>query len=570
MAASKRPNFLLIVADDLGFSDVGAFGGEIRTPNIDALANSSAGVRFTNFHTASMCSPTRSMLLSGTDNHIAGLGQMEVWGRGRDPPVPWSQRPGYEGYLNFRVAALPELLQDAGYYTCMSGKWHLGLTPERSPHARGFDRSFALLPGGSSHYLYQPKHPDGTPVFKHWAPLYQEDDRRVSPDDLPDDYYTSDYYTTRLLDFLGERAARPETHAKPFFAYLPFTAPHWPLQAPQENIQRYHGVYADGPDALRAQRLQRQIALGLLPDTVEAHPVVALDSEKAWDDMTPDEQAWSARTMEVFAGMVDRMDENIGRVLRYLQTSGEWDDTVVLFMSDNGAEGAVIEAVPMTGDVIKTALDARYNNTLANLGNPDSFIWYGPRWAQAATAPSRMHKGYVTEGGIRCPAIVHYPGWAKRTDKTGNGSGNGDGHGTVTNAFATVMDILPTLLNLAGVPLPGATFRGRDVVPVKGSSWVPHLTGQQPRIHDQDYVTGWELFFHQAIRKGDWKAVFVPRPKGPERWQLYNVKEDMGEIHDRAADEPAILDELIKHWLAYVSEFGVFLREELEEGYVLP
>ncbi|KAL1891435.1 hypothetical protein Sste5346_007699 [Sporothrix stenoceras] len=384
---AKRPNFFLIVADDLGFSDVGAFGGEIHTPNLDALAASQAGVRLTNFHTASMCSPTRSMLLSGTDNYIAGLGQMEFRSRDLNPPMPWGN----------------------GYYTCMSGKWHLGLTRERAPHARGFDRSFALLSGGSAHYLYQPTHPDGTPVFAHWAPLYYEDDKQVDVKTLPQDY-TSDSFVSRM--------------------------------APQASIRKYRGIYNDGPDALRERRQQRQIELGLLPADAEAHPVVTDTIE--WDDMTDVGQKWSSRTMEVFAGIVDRMDENIGRVIERIKSLGEWDNTFVLFMSDNGAERAVIEAIPMTGE-------------LDNLGNRDSFIWYGPRWAQTSTAPSRMHKGYVTEGGIRCPAIVHYrPLAAART-----------AGGEVTDAFATVMDILPTILDLAGVSHPGPTFRGREVVLVR-------------------------------------------------------------------------------------------------------
>ncbi|CAL5870146.1 uncharacterized protein PFLUO_LOCUS4381 [Penicillium psychrofluorescens] len=555
MVVSKRPNFLLIVADDLGFSDVGAFGGEIQTPNIDSLADS--GVRMTDFHTASMCSPTRSMLLSGTDNHIAGLGQMEFWGRGRDPPVPWSKLPGYEGYLNFRVAALPEILQDAGYYTTMAGKWHLGLTPERSPHARGFDRSFALLPGGSSHYAYEPKKPDGTPVFAHWASLYYEDDKKVEAKDFPDSFYSSDHFSTRLIDFLEEREASKELKEKPFFAFLPFTAPHWPLQAPEANVKKYKGVYDEGPDVLRQSRLRRQVELGILSENVESHPVEA--ETKEWDDMSAEEKEYSAKTMEVFAGMVDRMDENIGRVLDKIKAAGEWDNTFVLFMSDNGAEGAIVEAIPMTGDIIKKSIDKSYNNDVQNLGNYDSFCWYGPRWAQAATAPSRMHKGFVTEGGIRCPAIVQYPPFLQASKAKG-----------ITESFTTVMDILPTILDLAGISHPGATFRGREVVPVKGRSWISHLSGHSPRVHDQDYITGWELFFHQAIRRGDWKAVFIPKPKGPEKWQLYNMEKDPGEVHDLADQEPEMLNELIKYWMAYVAEFGVFLREELEEGYVLP
>lgn len=536
----RRPNVLLIVADDLGWSDVGAFGGEIQTPNLDRLA--SKGTRLTNFHTASMCSPTRAMLLSGTDNHIAGLGQMAYWG---DSSMPWKKLPGYEGYLNDRVAALPEILQDAGYHTIMSGKWHLGLTSDRTPHARGFKRSFALLPGGANHYAYEPCHPDGTPVFAHWASLYYEDQEKVSSKDFSPDYYSSDNYATRMIDFLREWKEGSESKEKPFFGYLAFTAPHWPLQAPSEVVKKYDGVYREGPDALRKKRLAEQIRRGLLKPDVEPHPIEADD--KPWDEMTPEEKNWSARTMSVFAAMVDRMDWNIGRVVDYLKEVDEMDNTFILFMSDNGAEGAIIEAIPMTGDVIKTSINEQYNNSYDNLGNGNSFVWYGPRWAQASTAPSRMHKGYVTEGGIRCPAIIHYPLL------------NDIGGDRITDAFTTVMDILPTVLELAGVAPTGGTFRGREVVTVKGKSWIEHLSHRSDHVHESDAVTGWELFFHQAIRKGDYKAVFIPRPKGPEKWQLYDLSNDMGEIHDLAEEKPGVLSELVAYWLAYVAEFGIYL-----------
>lgn len=389
-------------------------------------------------------------------------------------------------------------------------------------------------------------------MFKHWASLYVEDAKRVNADtDFPEGYYSSDYYATKMVQFLQEREDDASKKEKPFFAYLPFTAPHWPLQAPQENIERYRGVYDEGPDHLREARLRRQEELGMLPEEIEAHPVVT--NTKEWNNMSAEEKAWSARTMEVYAGMVDRMDENIGRVLEQIKASGEWDNTFVLFMSDNGAEGSVLEAIPMTGEVIKKSIDKEYNNELANLGNKDSFIWYGPRWAQAATAPCRMHKGYVTEGGIRCPAVVHYP------QLPGQRSSDGGPGGRITNAFATVMDIMPTILDLAGIPLPGPQFRGRDVVSIKGKSWEPLLRGNGEQVHDEDTVIGWELFFHQAIRKGKWKAIFIPKPKGPEKWQLYDLDKDMGEVHDLAGEHPELLDELIKHWLAYVSEFGVFL-----------
>jgi arylsulfatase A-like enzyme len=464
------------------------------------------------------------------------------WG---DSTSPWKKRPGYEGYLNDRVAALPELLQDAGYFTAMSGKWHLGLTQDRTPHARGFDRSFALLPGGANHYAYEPCHPDGRPVFSHWASLYAEGQNLVDSKTFPKDYYSSDYYATRLIEFLKEQKTDDKRADAPFFAFLPFTAPHWPLQAPPEIVKKYDGVYDRGPDALREMRLQSQIKLGLLSPDVEPHPVVAETRE--WSEMHADEKKWSAKTMEVFAAMVDRMDWNIGRVVEYLEESGEKDNTFILFMSDNGAEGAIIEAIPMTGDVIKQSIHKHYNNDLENLGNGDSFVWYGPRWAQASTAPSAMHKGYVTEGGIRCPAIIHYPAVF------------GDQKDKITNAFTTVMDILPTILDLAGVPQPGSKFRGKEVVSIKGKSWVPHLSGTSPRVHNEETVIGWELFFHQAVRKGKYKAVFTPKPKGPEKWQLFDLEKDMGEIHDLATKEPEVLEELVRYWMVYVAEVGVFL-----------
>lgn len=493
------------------------------------------------------------MLLSGTDNHIAGLGQMASWG---PDSAPWKPRPGYEGYLNFKVAALPEILQDAGYYTAMSGKWHLGLTPDRAPQARGFDRSFALLPGGANHYAYEPRHPDGRPVFSHWASLYYEDDRRVDSREFPNDYYSSDYFTTRLIEFLEEQKSGPKRDA-PFFAYLAFTAPHWPLQAPPASVRKYKGFYDQGPDVLRQSRLENQIRLGLMPATTESHPVVA--STKDWPEMNLEERQWSAKTMEVFAGMVDRLDWNVGRLRRYLEATKELDNTFILFMSDNGAEGTIIEALPMTGDVVKKSIDGHYNNAIDNLGNGDSFTFYGPRWAQAATAPSAMYKSFVTEGGIRCPAIVRYPDLLNEALKANMASARPEGR--ISSAFTTVMDILPTILAIASVPAPRETFRNRSVVPVKGKSWVPHLSSpslSEP-VHDETTVIGWELFFHQAVRKGRYKAVFIPAPKGSGEWELFDLESDMGEIHNLADRLPDKLEELVRGWVSYVAEFGVFL-----------
>jgi arylsulfatase len=523
---AKRPNFLVIVADDLGFSDLGAFGGEIETPHLDALAL--RGLRFTDFHTAPACSPTRAMLLTGTDHHIAGLGTL-------DEVASRSQRgqPGYEGYLNERVVTVIELLREAGYRTFMSGKWHLGMTLETSPHTRGFERSFALLPGAANHYASSPKAGTG---FRRQDTLYTEDGRFVG---LPDDFYTSDGFTAKLIDYLDQR---PKDGA-PFLAYLPFSAPHWPLQAPDDLIARYRGRYDDGPDALRTRRLARLIELGLCPPGITPHPVVA--RSKAWDAMSPGERAVSARTMEVYAAMVERIDWNVGRLIAHLEASGDLDDTVVVFLSDNGAEGALIEAVPVFGPQLMAFIAEHYDNRLENIGRPNSYVWYGDRWAQAATAPSRLFKTHTAEGGIRVVAFMTGGAFARQ--------------GAISHAFTTAMDITPTLLELAGVVHPGPSWRGRPIEPMRGRSLAPYLRSETEIVHTDEVATGWELFGRCAIRRGDWKALLLPPPDGPGRWQLYNLARDPGETDDLAEAEPGRLAGLIDDWNAYVAETGVLI-----------
>ncbi|KAI9849733.1 MAG: hypothetical protein M1838_000094 [Thelocarpon superellum] len=557
MAASrgKRPNFLIIVADDLGFSDCGSFGGEIRTPNIDKLGEQ--GVRWTGFHSAAACSPTRAMILTGTDHHIAGLGNLVEWTTlgGQTYPkgspistAPQRGMPGYEGYLNEKVATLPEILQENGYHTFMSGKWHLGLKPERSPYARGFDRSLALLPACSNHYGWQPEaeKSQGLPRFleKTVIALHMEDDHYVR--DLPKDWYSSNAYGDRMLRYLSEWQESQD--GRPFFAYYPFSAPHWPLQAPQEYIEHYRGVYDEGPEALRQRRLARLTELGMITPETKPHPVVA-DEVTGWEEMTAHERKLSSRAMETYAGMVECMDDNIGRVMDYLEQIGEADNTFVMFMSDNGAEGAAYEAYPMIRGPLMEHLGRHYNNSLENIGAFDSFTWYGPRWAQAATAPSRLYKTYTTEGGVRVPCIARYPTFRE---------------GEIVDAFATVMDIAPTVLQMAGIAHPAPRFRSRPIVHMRGASMLPFLDGSAPRVHAEDHIHGWELCGRGAIRKGSWKADFIPPPKGPGTWQLYDLSRDPGETDDLAASHPDTLHELLQHWEDYVRECGVVpLQPEL-------
>lgn len=529
-----------MVADDLGFSDTGPYGSEISTPALDRLAHD--GLRMTDFHTAPACSPTRAMLLSGTDNHIAGLGQMAEFMM--SAPESYRGRPGYEGYLNFRVAALPEILQDAGYLTIASGKWHLGMTADKSPSQRGFTKSLAYLPGAGNHHNYEPQLEMRLPPFMKSDGFWMENDEFIDRrTQLPADFYSSNYFTTRLLGFLESRTS--EEKDQPFFGYLAFTAPHWPLQAPSEKIAKYRGYYDSGPEGLRLRRLQQLRKLGLIPADVVAAPVDAETLE--WQAMSEQERQESARKMEVYAAMVDKMDENVGRVLDYLEGTGELDNTFILFMSDNGAEGNLLESLPVMSNLgIQETLKRYYDNSLENIGAANSFVWYGPRWALAATAPSRGFKGWTTEGGIRCPCIVRYPHLRLSS-------------GGVSHEYTNVMDILPTILDLAGVGHPGKSFRGREVVSVRGKSWVPYLNSQAATVYQSETdVAGWELFGMRAIRRGNYKAVFIPPPKGPGAWQLFDVCKDPGELIDLAAVEEQVMRNLLRDWEQYYAETGMF------------
>lgn len=458
------------------------------------------------------------------------------------------------------VAALPELLHDAGYLTLMSGKWHLGLKPENGPSQRGFDRSFALLPGCTNHFGFEPQFENPMDFFIRIPVLYVEDGKRkVMEPNMGNEYhtgfYSSEYYTSTMIRYLQERTA-PQKE-QPFFAFLPFSAPHWPLQCSREDRERYRGMYDDGPTTLRERRMARLKELGLVGRDVEPHPIIPEDTAHVhaaeWEEMTELERKKSARAMECFAGMVDNMDQNIGKVMDYLEATGELDNTVVIFMSDNGAEGAVFESYPLMGKDLMAVLRRYYDNQLDNIGNASSFCWYGPRWAQAATAPSRLYKMYSTEGGIRVPMVVRYPAsWPQNK---------------VVPAFATVMDIAPTFLEMAGVAHPAGggrkgLYKGHEVFPMRGKSWVPFMEGGGGQsgvsaIHGDDEFTGWELFGRAALRKGQWKIVNMPEDAfGKNRWELFDLSVDPGETQDLAESHPEKLRELLKAWDQYVVETG--------------
>lgn len=523
-AKERRPNFLVIVADDLGYSDIGAFGGEIRTPNLDRLAL--AGIRLAGFHTAPTCSPTRSMLLSGTDNHIAGLGTMAELIR------PNQQgKPGYEGYLRSDVATIAERFSVSGYRTLFSGKWHLGLTPEQDPFARGFQRSFALAQGGHNHYGT-----DADPA-KGGTATYRENGKPVTR--LPADFYSSDYFASRLIDFLGERPA-PSQRERPFFAYLAFTAPHWPLQAPREDIARYKGRYDEGYDALRERRLARQRELGILAPGVAAH--TPRNRDDSWDSLTADQQRVAARNMEIYAAMVDRLDQNVGRVVDALRRSGELDNTVIVFLADNGAEALDVET---TGAEMLARASKGADNGFANRGTASSYVTYGAGWAQAATAPSWLTKGYNSEGGTRTVAFISGAGIPQR-----------DGAAT---QYLSVADIAPTLLDLAGADPAATRFGGRTVRPITGRSWAAWLRNPDVRVYGAEDGIGGELFGSRAYRQGGWKLTDI----GDGIWRLFDIARDPGETRDLSLADPARKAALAAAWDGYARDVGIVLPDAI-------
>jgi len=518
---ARPPNFLIIIADDLGYSDIGAFGGEISTPNLDALALQ--GLRLTGFHTAPTCSPTRSMLLSGTDNHLAGLGSMA------ETLAPNQVgKPSHEGYLRPDIASLAERLSAGGYRTYFSGKWHLGTAPEQDPHARGFQHSFALLQGGHNHFGL------GVSTDPTKGNTYTENGKALTK--LPNDFYSSDYFASKLIEQL--RNDGKATH-QPFFAYLAFTAPHWPLQAPAADIRKYQGRYDGGFEELRSRRLKRQADLGIMTPVTVPHSLKL--PKGGWDSLTAQEKRRASRDMEIYAAMVDRLDQNVGRVIAELKRRGAYENTVILFLADNGAEALDTET---TGLAMLKRFTATADNSFDNRGSATSYVTYGPGWAQAATAPSWSTKGYATEGGTRTVAFISWHGFARQ--------------GQIGSAFLSVADVAPTFLDLAGIPANLTRFGNREVKPITGKSWLGYLRGNSDAVYGPQDAFGTELFGSRAIRQGDWKITDI----GDGQWRLFNLAQDPGETNDLSLDAPDQLKSLTSAWEDYAKRVGVILPDQ--------
>lgn len=539
-----RPNVLVILADDLGYSDLGAFGSEIRTPRIDALARE--GQTLTNLHVTPLCSTTRAELLTGADHHLVGIGSLV------DLQLPYQTgKPGYEGQLNDKARTVAQRLRNAGYHTLMAGKWHLG---EQGPERWGFERSFALdgLLGNANNF--GPK-----------AGLENSADPAVFEDGLaatiPAGKFTADHYVDKLIEYVDTSRAADD---RPFFAYLAVQTPHWPLQAPDAYLERYRGTYDAGYEAIRDARIARQKTLGIIPSDFKANPGSPIGTlsygipgplvHRPWNLLLPSEREQEARNMEVFAGMLENLDDNVGRLIDHLKAIGEYDNTLIVFLSDNGADGNGYP-IPPTGYL---------DNSLENYGKQGSFLYRSVGWGTAGAAPFRQFKGFTAEGGIASPTLVKLP--------------KGAGAGRQQHAIASVLDIAPSILDLADVTEPGNNFEGRTIAPLEGQSLLPLLRGESSQAHADDAVFAGEVYNHRYVRRGPWKitrADATPFAAGlttNQDWQLYKVDTDRGEterlatrsVSTIAIPAPAdqyspVLDQLIADWRAYVERVGVAL-----------
>lgn len=507
-AFSKQPNIVVILADDLGYSDIGCYGSEIETPHLDALAR--GGLRFTQFYNTSRCCPTRAALLTGLHQHQAGIGHMAG-----DDGIP-----SYQGYLNDRCITLAEALKPAGYTTLMTGKWHVGSAPGQWPLDRGFDRYWGTPSGGGVYFK------DTLQIRKEV--FFVSGSETV---ELPDDFYSTDTFTDHALHYIKE--AVTETR-KPFFLYLAHIAPHWPLQAKPADIAKYKGRYDIGWDAVREQRFARQKELGILPPDAVLSP----RDEKAgdWSALSAAEQKALSHRMAVYAAQVDCLDQNVGRLVAALKEHGQLENTLILFLSDNGcsAEGG-------PGGFSRGMKDAP-------IGTGLSYASAGLEWANVSDTPFRKFKTFTHEGGIATPLIVHWP------------AGIADA-GALRQDPAHVMDLMPTLVDIGAATYP-QTRNEKPVLPMEGLSLRPVFSlpaGQTTALPERPLY--WEHEGNKSIRLGGWKA--VAKGRGP--WALYNLKTDRAEQQDQAAAQPEKLSELSALWQAWAKRSGVWEWDDLQK-----
>lgn len=529
---SKQPNIVLIMADDLGFSDLGCYGGEIETPNIDKLGYN--GVRFNSFYNTSRCCPSRAALLTGQYPHQAGIGQMTM-----DQDLP-----GYRGFLDEHTVTLAEVLKSQGYNTGMVGKWHVSETTDLGgekqlkwlahqeengdfsdvnsyPTHRGFDKYYGNIWGVVDYF-------DPFALVNNTTPVKS----------VPDDFY----YTDAIGDSSVAYIETFSKDKKPFFLYVAHCAPHWPLQAPEETIKKYEQVYKKGWRAIREERYKRLIDKGIIQgDVAQLSDFMFEDMD--WEN-NPNKE-WDARAMAVHAAMVDKLDQNIGKLIDKLEAIGELDNTVIMFLSDNGASS---ERPSQYGKGFDRPGETRDGNEIyypvaketTHLPGPETvYSGIGPQWSNVANTPFRYWKARVFEGGITTPFIVHWPSSIKNK-------------GVVKQNMAHIIDIMPTVMSLSNATYP-KEFNGRDIAPYEGNSLVPFF--DQTTSENVNEVLFWEHFGAAAYRKGEWKLV---RLDATSDWELYNLKTDRTELHNLAAEKPKLLASLVAEWKTMAKNTDVY------------
>lgn len=519
-SSAVKPNIVLILVDDSGLMDFGAFGGEANTPNIDQLAGD--GMMFTNFHSSPVCAPSRAMLVTGTDSHLAGVANLPEF-----LPTEYQNEPGYGGELNNRVQTVATRLKEVGYRTYATGKWHLGHNENTLPYYRGFDRTFILGGSGANNYEakgYLPMKP-----LAHWYADGKETH-------LPDDFYSSKDYIEQTIAF---HEAEDDKEA-PFFSYISFQAIHAPLQAPKRFVEPYLEVYKEGWDVLRQKRFETAKELGIIPADAAMNGM--FPQFKKWEELSEESKDAYITDMAVVAGMLEAMDFYIGQYINYLKEMGRFENTIFVVTSDNGPDGADYKGNPI---LKKWQKKFGYHTDKDRMYESMYYGSIGPEFAHALASPFSFFKYYTGEGGIRTPLIL---------------SGNNIPKGQKTNTFCFVTDVVPTILELAGMePVSNKTY-----APITGNSLMPHIKDSSVPVYREDEGVGLEAANSSAYFLGDYKIVKNNIPLGDNKWYMYNLKVDPGETKDISGAYPEKFQAMKEAYDAYAKTVGAI---EMEEGY---
>nr|WP_321412132.1 arylsulfatase [uncultured Carboxylicivirga sp.] len=511
----KRPNVILIMADDMGYSDIGCYGGDVQTPNIDKLANE--GVRFTQFYNGARCCPTRASLMTGCYPHQTGIGHMT------NTPENFKQHDlgvdEYRGFLNQNCVTIAEVLKQSGYSTLMTGKWHLGISDSTKwPLQRGFDKFYGCIVGATN--FFKPEYPRGI--------VYMNDTISINDDD----YYTTDAFTDNAIQFIDESEKESD---KPFFLYLAYTAPHWPLNAPKEIIEKYKGHYKEGWSKLRSERYDRMKQLGILDDNW----LLSGDDGIDWNSLSEDKKNEMDLRRAIYSAMIDQMDHNIGKLTEYLEQNNLLDNTLIIFLSDNGGceEGGMLGGGPAY-----------------QLGTKEGyFLTYGKAWANLSNTPFKEYKHWVHEGGISTPLIVH---WPQQTSKNVQGE--------LVSQYGFLPDIMATILDATGATYP-EDYKGKRIHPHSGKSFLPVVKGDEKEIHTEPIF--WEHEGNKAVRLGNYKLVSKWKNNGTVQWELYDMVNDRTEMHNLAESMPDKVIEMEKMYLKWASDKKVLPWNEVIQKY---